>query len=278
MRLFFLHQHRSEEEARSAAAVAAPAAPAALRNDTAVGLPPSGSVSAGVGGGSALGALSASASSGGRSPLVGSAGGAGGLLAPSPPPPVALGGGGGGGGGDSDASAAAAAASAAMRGGLFGTGSFGAADARTPFGLGAAGGSGSGGFGSSPFGPGAASPAPTAACALPFSLGPECGGAPHSGPQAQHAQHAPPPAPPLPGDDEGPVILHVSGLVEGVTREQLRELFSRAGEVTKVDIPDGGRSMVRLLLCLFCELVVIWAGLSPCLRRRQSWGEGEPLS
>lgn len=40
-------------------------------------------------------------------------------------------------------------------------------------------------------------------------------------------------------------ILHVSGLMESVTREQLRELFSQAGEVTKVDIPDGGRSMVR---------------------------------
>jgi len=39
-------------------------------------------------------------------------------------------------------------------------------------------------------------------------------------------------------------ILHVSGLMESVTREQLRELFSQAGEVTKVDIPDGGRSMV----------------------------------
>eukprot|EP00877_Chromochloris_zofingiensis_P003178 jgi/Chrzof1/12861/Cz07g10020.t1 len=44
-------------------------------------------------------------------------------------------------------------------------------------------------------------------------------------------------------EDAGPVILHVSGLHEGVTREQLRELFSAAGEVTKVDIPDGGRSM-----------------------------------
>jgi RNA recognition motif-containing protein len=33
--------------------------------------------------------------------------------------------------------------------------------------------------------------------------------------------------------------------MESVTREQLRELFSQAGEVTKVDIPDGGRSMVR---------------------------------
>ncbi|WIA42620.1 hypothetical protein OEZ86_008593 [Tetradesmus obliquus] len=43
--------------------------------------------------------------------------------------------------------------------------------------------------------------------------------------------------------DQGPVILHVSGLMESVTREQLRELFSQAGEVTKVDIPDGGRSM-----------------------------------
>lgn len=32
--------------------------------------------------------------------------------------------------------------------------------------------------------------------------------------------------------------------MESVTREQLRELFSQAGEVTKVDIPDGGRSMV----------------------------------
>jgi hypothetical protein len=41
-------------------------------------------------------------------------------------------------------------------------------------------------------------------------------------------------------------ILHVSGLMESVTREQLRELFSQAGEVTKVDIPDGGRSMVSL--------------------------------
>lgn len=40
-------------------------------------------------------------------------------------------------------------------------------------------------------------------------------------------------------------ILHVSGLMESVSREQLRELFSQAGEVTKVDIPDGGRSMVR---------------------------------
>ena len=40
-------------------------------------------------------------------------------------------------------------------------------------------------------------------------------------------------------------ILHVSGLLEGVSREELRELFSQAGEVTKVDIPDGGRSMVR---------------------------------
>jgi hypothetical protein len=39
-------------------------------------------------------------------------------------------------------------------------------------------------------------------------------------------------------------ILHVSGLMESVTREQLRELFSQAGEVTKVDIPDGGRSNV----------------------------------
>jgi hypothetical protein len=37
----------------------------------------------------------------------------------------------------------------------------------------------------------------------------------------------------------------VSGLLEGVSREELRELFSQAGEVTKVDIPDGGRSMVR---------------------------------
>ncbi|KAF8056254.1 hypothetical protein HT031_006442 [Scenedesmus sp. PABB004] len=43
--------------------------------------------------------------------------------------------------------------------------------------------------------------------------------------------------------DQGPVILHVSGLMESTTREQLRELFSQAGEVTKVDIPDGGRSM-----------------------------------
>eukprot|EP00775_Hariotina_reticulata_P008114 gene8114-8308_t len=43
--------------------------------------------------------------------------------------------------------------------------------------------------------------------------------------------------------DQGPVILHVSGLMESVSREQLRELFSQAGEVTKVDIPDGGRSM-----------------------------------
>lgn len=32
--------------------------------------------------------------------------------------------------------------------------------------------------------------------------------------------------------------------MESVSREQLRELFSQAGEVTKVDIPDGGRSMV----------------------------------
>ncbi len=42
-----------------------------------------------------------------------------------------------------------------------------------------------------------------------------------------------------------PQILHVSGLMESVTREQLRELFGQVGEVTKVDIPDGGRSMVR---------------------------------
>lgn len=34
--------------------------------------------------------------------------------------------------------------------------------------------------------------------------------------------------------------------MESVTREQLRELFSQAGEVTKVDIPDGGRSMVSI--------------------------------
>jgi hypothetical protein len=48
-----------------------------------------------------------------------------------------------------------------------------------------------------------------------------------------------------------PQILHVSGLMESVTREQLRELFSQAGEVTKVDIPDRGRSMVsRLGLCM----------------------------
>jgi hypothetical protein len=44
-------------------------------------------------------------------------------------------------------------------------------------------------------------------------------------------------------------ILHVSGLMESVSREQLRELFSQAGEVTKVDIPDGGRSMVRADSC-----------------------------
>jgi hypothetical protein len=43
-------------------------------------------------------------------------------------------------------------------------------------------------------------------------------------------------------------ILHVSGLMESVTREQLRELFSQAGEVTKVDIPDGGRSMVSAVV------------------------------
>lgn len=36
--------------------------------------------------------------------------------------------------------------------------------------------------------------------------------------------------------------------MESVTREQLRELFSQAGEVTKVDIPDGGRSMVSVLV------------------------------
>jgi hypothetical protein len=47
-------------------------------------------------------------------------------------------------------------------------------------------------------------------------------------------------------------ILHVSGLMESVTREQLRELFSQAGEVTKVDIPDGGRSMVsRMFVFMF---------------------------
>lgn len=39
-------------------------------------------------------------------------------------------------------------------------------------------------------------------------------------------------------------ILHVSGLNETVSRDQLHELFSSAGEVIKVDIPDGGRSMV----------------------------------
>ncbi len=39
-------------------------------------------------------------------------------------------------------------------------------------------------------------------------------------------------------------ILHVSGLPEGVTREELRALFSTAGEVTKVDIPNGGRNLV----------------------------------
>jgi hypothetical protein len=42
--------------------------------------------------------------------------------------------------------------------------------------------------------------------------------------------------------------------MESVTREQLRELFSQAGEVTKVDIPDGGRSMVSGLImgCSCC--------------------------
>jgi hypothetical protein len=42
--------------------------------------------------------------------------------------------------------------------------------------------------------------------------------------------------------------------MESVTREQLRELFSQAGEVTKVDIPDGGRSMVSCL----CFWIWIW--------------------
>ena len=51
-----------------------------------------------------------------------------------------------------------------------------------------------------------------------------------------------------------PQILHVSGLMESVTREQLRELFSQAGEVTKVDIPDGGRSMVSVGVCTLLHM------------------------
>lgn len=45
--------------------------------------------------------------------------------------------------------------------------------------------------------------------------------------------------------------------MESVTREQLRELFSQAGEVTKVDIPDGGRSMVSLVCTALCTAFVL---------------------
>lgn len=50
--------------------------------------------------------------------------------------------------------------------------------------------------------------------------------------------------------------------MESVTREQLRELFSQAGEVTKVDIPDGGRSMVSdtFVLHWFCVPMAFYHG------------------
>jgi hypothetical protein len=185
MRLFFLHQHRSEEEARAAAAVPAPAAPAALRNDTAVGLPPSGAP--GVAAAAAAAAMAALTPQPlPRSPLAATAAAAG-LLSPSPPPhglPA------GGLGRHSDPGGA----SWATAGGYGGVAAFAPALQQEP---------NVGSTGTTAAGLGSA-------------------------------------------DDEGPVILHVSGLVEGVTREQLRELFGQAGEVTKVDIPDGGRSMVSM--------------------------------
>jgi hypothetical protein len=227
MRLFFLHQHRSDDEARAAAAVAAPAAPASLRNDTAIGLPPSGAAAAGWDARSPTAATAAVVA-------AAAAAGAAGLLSPSPPP------GGGARLGDygSDygggyGSAGGYSSSAGPSGGnVFGCSSgFGpSAAGLLPFGFTSDPSPGSSGANlpmHQPPGGGYSDPT-----GLPSGLGGPEGGA------------AGLPAGMGLGDDEGPVILHVSGLVEGVTREQLRELFGRAGEVTKVDIPDGGRSMV----------------------------------